>query len=787
MLIVFGIMFGAANLPHRDSYAQREDALKLSLFIAPPTVPADGDSYRIVYVAVLDSHNNPAAVGGKLEVTLSSSATNIGFVDGITFIESGNYYSVATFYSTEAAGTTTISATASGFVSAQATVTTVKSSDRNPARLHVVALPSPALPQQNWEGLVIVQLLDSFGSPVVAREDVTVTLASSNNKLVDVDDSATIPKDQIHTRAKFHTTFASGQSTITASADGLTSGTYVISVGETVASTLKVYPLPTTILASRTAESLVAIQLEDHRGRPVRASEDIIVSLFSSDDRIIAPKEQTTVIGKGQSLSAATIIAGGNEGTAAITPIATGFLSVPENVKAVKPATGFDERKIMIFTVPPNPDPIATDKSLIAIQILGGNNAPVAVAAATKVQLSSSNTSFGVLQEELTIMPGNSLGVVNMNLAGFPGTTTITASAANFQSNQLQLVVRGDVRSALELLPTSLNIPAYGAPYPAFLVVLNNDNVPLKAPTNVNVFLTSLTPELAHVPSVVTIPKGSSFAVVNITPTGIAGTVTVTATAEGFQQSVRSITLSEFNPSAIAIFTPFPTLVPSSSQGEELVIVQLQNSRGEPERNLISDTNIALSLFPRTIGTVQQNLVIPIGANFAAGKIFLNPVQDIGTITGTAEGFKLVFTKFKTIALPVDVKLTIEPPVIGINQTATLTVKVTSHGKPLPDARIKWIYDEHAAVLMSASETTNAEGEGKAIYISKNDVPQQINAVVTKPGYVSMESRLVLSPGGMPGRFAPFSTEVISIILVSAIVAEGLLVYHFYQKKKPIR
>jgi len=788
MLIIAGILLSNASFPHHNTYAQRDAASKLGLFVVPPKVPADSDSYKIIYIAIMNAQNNPTTIGSRLEIRLSSSTPSVGTVDSVAYIEAGSYYAVATFHSTETAGATTIFATASGYASTEKAITTVKSSDRSPAKLNVVALPSPILPQQGSEGIVIVQLLNSSGSPVVTTEDVKVSLTSSNESVINVDPSITIPKEQVYTIAKFKTNFGSGQSTITASADGMIPGTTIVSTGGTTASTLKLYPIPPVISTSGSEGGWIVVQLEDSKGKPVRSFKDVEVSLISSDDRIIIPKESSIVIRKGQSIAVAKIVARGNEGTASITPLASGFLSVSGNIETLRPSFEPEGKELVVYTAPPNPDPTANDKALVAVQIQGKNNAPAPSSRTIRVHLSSSNTGLGTFDEDLIIAASDSFGMVSLDFTGLAGTTTIIASAANFQTKELQVTMGGTAKSMLDLIPTSQNVPAYDAPYPAFLVMLKSDTVPLKATTDISVFLTSSTPGLASVPPVVKIEKGSSFAIVNITPTGFPGMLTLTATTEGFQQAIKSVVLSEFNPSALAIFTAFPTLVQSSPDGEELVVVQLQNSKQEPEKNILSDTNISLSLFPSTIGVVEQNLVIPRGANFATAKIFLNSVQGDGTVSATAEGYKLASAKFKTIALPLDVKLTIEPQVVSINETATLTVTVTSQGKPVQDAKVQWTYDEGVALLMGASDTTDAAGEAKAVYISRQDVNQRISALVTKPGYISKESSLGLgeqAATGLGDRRFPFSMDTLFIILVSAIAAEGFVIYHF-QKKRPL-
>jgi len=793
LIVAFMLSATVANVSYDDSndaYAQTTESAKLSLFIVPPKVPADGDSYNIIYVAVMDSKGSPSVVSDKLEVRLTSSTTSIGTVEGTVFIEAGSYYTVATFRSTETAGSATISATAVGYASAQTPITTVKSSDRNAVKLNVIALPSPPLPQEGAEGIVIVQLLNSLDLPAVAKEDIKVSLTSSNESVIKIDKSVTIPRGQIYAIAKSETALGSGQSTITASADGLVFGTTTISTSDITAAQLKLYPLPPTISATGTDGGWVVIQLENSEGMPVRSSTDIEVSLLSSDDRILIPKESSIVIRKAQSFAFAKIVPGGKEGKASITPLAEGFLSVPGDISTVQPTFEAGDRQLALYSAPPNIDPAATDRALVLVQIQSNSGKPAPVFRTTKVQLTSSNLNLGKFNDGLVIVPNDSFAISSLNLVGLTGDTTITASAANFQTKQLKISVQGRAAAGIELMPTSQNIPAYNAPYPALLVMLKSGDIPLKAPTDINVML-SANSDLASIPFVVKIPKGTSFAVVNITPKGFPGALTITAKADGFKESVKSITMTEFSPSTLAVFTAFPTLLPTSSEGDALVVVQLQNSKGEPEKNMVSDTEVSLSVFPSNIGTIEQNLVIPRGANFASAKIFLSTVQGDGTVNVNAEGYKLVSTRFKTVTFTLNLQLSVEPSVIDINQTATLMLKVTSNNKPVTGAKVNWQYDEGSAVLSSTLDTTNTAGEATATFIPIKDLSQKISAVVTKPGYIQKESSLTFDLDDKTkattgaGRLL-FSTDTLSVVLLAAIAAEGFVIYRFYQKKRPL-
>ena len=83
--------------------------------------------YNCIFVQLQDTNGEPARATQDTIISLSSSLTNIGTVDPSITIPKGTTYVSANFTATFSPGTTTISASATGYSTVQAPISTVGS------------------------------------------------------------------------------------------------------------------------------------------------------------------------------------------------------------------------------------------------------------------------------------------------------------------------------------------------------------------------------------------------------------------------------------------------------------------------------------------------------------------------------------------------------------------------------------------------------------------------------------------------------------------------------------
>jgi hypothetical protein len=215
------------------------DPVKLKMYIGPSKVPADNQEYTCIFVQLLDSSGNPARAIQYTSISLSSSATNIGTVDDFITIAPGDTYGSAKFYSTNTAGTTTITGAESGFATVQGTITT-STLGTTASKLAVFCSPL-TLPADNESYHTIqIQLQDSQGRPTKSSEDLQIDAFSSQPSIGTINPIITIHAGETQTTEDIKATNAPGTTTISAQAENFTLGQATITTVFIDLSTLKI-------------------------------------------------------------------------------------------------------------------------------------------------------------------------------------------------------------------------------------------------------------------------------------------------------------------------------------------------------------------------------------------------------------------------------------------------------------------------------------------------------------------------------------------------------------------
>ncbi len=156
------------------------------------SLPADGKTYSLLTVSLTDNASDPVVTNTPVEVYLTSSRTDIATTPAEVTIPAGQSFVVVPVTTSPAPGIAIITATATNFFTASATVDTVSIP---PAQLGVYISDSHALVAVSAKELrMVVQLQDSSGLPAVARTPVDVLVSFSNSTLMQAPISLTIPK-----------------------------------------------------------------------------------------------------------------------------------------------------------------------------------------------------------------------------------------------------------------------------------------------------------------------------------------------------------------------------------------------------------------------------------------------------------------------------------------------------------------------------------------------------------------------------------------------------------------
>jgi len=216
---------------------------KLGLYLAPSKVWADSRTYyETVHIVLQDTSGNPVRAPNNIDVILTSSKPTVGTVDTTPVtISSGSDSAHTWFQSTSTAGTTTITASAAGYTSGSATMTTT-------AKPTVVPYPTPTelviegvpkyISANSWYSYSLsVSLRDASDKPARATQNIGVAVQSSDRLVGEATENLEIPKDDFWSNyLDFSTTYTPGTTTLTAiariSPTATVTGTKTLTTGE---------------------------------------------------------------------------------------------------------------------------------------------------------------------------------------------------------------------------------------------------------------------------------------------------------------------------------------------------------------------------------------------------------------------------------------------------------------------------------------------------------------------------------------------------------------------------
>ncbi len=439
LAVVFLVLISSeAILSQNVVFGVNADPTKLKVYVGPTSIPADNKIYDCIAVQLQDSRSNPARAKQDVVISLSSSLITLGDVVNPTItIPKGSTYATAQFQTTFTPGTTSITATASGYTTVQAPVTTVRST---PSAIVVYGYPS-TLPadSKTYEGTVIVQLQDSSGAPAVApNEGLRVDLSSSNTMIGIVEPYVTIEGGKNYAATTFTTTMTPGTVTITPIAAGYTckQATYTTQTVNPTPAALKIYLGPPKVFADKNTYRQVAIAIQSTSGTVAQATSDITVTLASSDPEV-GTIDQTITILASEYYAIANFDTTYKSGTTTVTATATDLKTAQATVTTI----GSSPTKLAVYAIPPALPADSQSYSVLQVQLQDSSGKPAKDPDSDVVVSLFSSTPDGgdVASQQLTI-PFGETGTQGVFISTYSAnSTTVTAQASNYATGQVRI------------------------------------------------------------------------------------------------------------------------------------------------------------------------------------------------------------------------------------------------------------------------------------------------------------------------------------------------------------
>jgi hypothetical protein len=522
----------------------------LVAYAVPPVQLARTSSTGEVVVQVQDDLGVPAITDVPVVVSVTSSDTAVAaLASNDLVVPGGGTMANVTYSTTLVTGSSTFTASASGFASGFATVQVVQAP---PLVLEVTAEPSLIVP--NSVGRLVVSLLDQNGDPAEAPNDITVFLTSSDTAALSIKGTVgnapvtlTIPKNAVYAETTFASLAQNGSATITASAHGVVSGFAQVSVAKPTPGVsgdqLTMYLAPDPVPSDGRSLPAIGIGLvfkNATRTSPAVAPSTFPVVVTASDNATGRVIEKVTVpFNASMSYAVANFNSTLLPSDAVITASAQDYLPVQADMLTLRPDLPIGPPPTGVVVSPVAPVLPADGKTYqgLLVSLEDRSGGPAVAPSNLVVQLALGST--GVFQlasgsDSVTVPANESSVLVDVLTTAEAGAVNVTAGAPGYSSSWTILTTKA-------LSPAK--IAMYGSPIPALasangteavLAVQLQDSVgdPAKARGPTTITIASSQPGLLAAPLQVTINASQDYALVHLDG-GSPGTATLSAISQG--------------------------------------------------------------------------------------------------------------------------------------------------------------------------------------------------------------------------------------------------------------
>jgi Carboxypeptidase regulatory-like domain len=370
-------------------------------------------------------------------------------------------------------------------------------------------------------------------------------------------------------------------------------------------------------------------------------------------------------------------------------------------------AVAADPTKLKISV---GPTSVPADNNIyecIFVQLQDSNSRPARALQDTVISLSSSLTSVGEIESNVTITAGSTYAVAKFQATFTPGTTTIAAAASGYATVQTNVITVGPVPSKIAIYGFPPVLPADGLPYDAIVVQLQDSSGnPAKAPLEgIVVTLSSSNSTIASVPTSVTISAGQTYTLSSLISTA-PGSAVVTAMTSGYTSTTTTITSQTpltTPPKSLRLYVAPPKTLADNTINSQIV-VELLDITGKITQQPETPISIQLTSANEEVGTIQPIVQIPTGKVYTTAT-FSSTYKAGSTVITVAATDLNADTETVTTIGPIPSKLVVycNPSALPADNQAYNAIQVQlqdSSGKPALDP------DGDVTVSLFSSEPT---------------------------------------------------------------------------------
>ena len=457
--------------------AYGDNTSKFTHRLLPEKILENTDAILETYVAQGTSLPQPIK-----DLTARSSDPSVVEIIGVEQNENGFITDVK--IKAVSAGTASVALIAPGFSSDEFPIT-VYSNQNNPTQLLLKITPNSFSLNGPPKGYVTVELANSDGYPVSASKDTAITLSLNDNSLLDLkNNQLVIKKGDYFAIAEFNVK-SSGTATVFANAQSMKTVNSQITIDPDAATThLQLYVYPDKISSFAAAQSYAIVQLQNDKGVPVKAKEDVFVSVKITDSSqqvglsssSVAPNlsADNLVIKKGSYWGYSTLTTlAGVQGSYSISIAANNYPSSDSQQLVVVTVGSSDNKPFQFDTLPVL---VTGQKELIGVlHLVDPNGSPLLASDNLLVKIDSTDKS-SISVNDVKINKGLSTNLVFAD-TGLTVTNGIQLYDTTDNSKIPPPMMYGPTEGALTLVADPL-VPQLvaGIQSPLLLYMLDNTN-----------------------------------------------------------------------------------------------------------------------------------------------------------------------------------------------------------------------------------------------------------------------------------------------------------------------
>ena len=490
-------------------YGGKNNQAGLLIKTSPSDFNVNGPMIGYLSVELVDEDGNPTIANDDMTIKLSASKSNIVKLQNQEIhIKKGEYYAVGQF-NVEKSGDALIHASTPGMQTVSSQIS-VKSSEPLTVKLYVY--PETISSFSSSYAYAIVQLQDANGDPVIAKENIPVSVKITNDDTEDpINTSGEYPgiavedleikKGSYYGYAKIvtHAGLEGTYNINISTKDYLVSDSKQLKVVDLELLDDKYASLDTIpILATGQKELVGVMHLEDADGNPIAANKDVVVKINSSDENALSVED--------------TII---DDGFGAALVFGKVAYAIPDTL-TLRLVTESDEDINPTITGPTKESIELVAESLLS-KVHYNSDFPIIV---YMKNTDGTNTYF-TQDLDLSILPNEYVQVDSQKI--LKGESSVLLNAKSMKDGHAELSLdAGDYSTDVSIdssssIPTSVHLDHPQALLTNFLNVfvlqiLNSQQLPVFADKDMEVRLISNDNSILSVPDKITMKKGDYYA-----------------------------------------------------------------------------------------------------------------------------------------------------------------------------------------------------------------------------------------------------------------------------------